>query len=50
MDNTFIRTDLAGNIKPNKEELKEKVDGAVAPYVTLCGSIRNKICILLKKI
>ena len=30
MDNIFIRTDPAGNIKPDKEKSTEKIDGAVA--------------------
>ena len=28
MDNIFIRTDPAGNIKPDKEKSTEKIDGA----------------------
>jgi len=30
MDNIFVRTDPAGNIKPDKEKSTEKIDGAVA--------------------
>jgi phage terminase large subunit-like protein len=30
MDNIFVRTDPAGNIKPDKEKSSEKIDGAVA--------------------
>ena len=30
MDNIYIRTDPAGNIKPDKEKSTEKIDGAVA--------------------
>ena len=30
MDNIFIRTDPAGNIKADKEKSTEKIDGAVA--------------------
>ena len=30
MDNIFIRTDPAGNIKPDKEKSTEKIDGVVA--------------------
>jgi phage terminase large subunit-like protein len=30
MDNIFIRTDPAGNIKPDKEKSTERIDGAVA--------------------
>ncbi len=30
MDNIYIRTDPAGNIKADKEKSTEKIDGAVA--------------------
>ncbi len=30
MDNIFIRTDPAGNIKADKEKSTEKIDGAIA--------------------
>jgi phage terminase large subunit-like protein len=30
MDNTFVEHDAAGNIKPNKEKSREKIDGVVA--------------------
>lgn len=30
MDNIFIRTDLAGNIKADKAKSTEKIDGAIA--------------------
>lgn len=30
MDNIHVRTDLAGNIKPDKEKSTKKIDGAVA--------------------
>ena len=30
MDNIYIRTDPAGNIKTDKEKSTEKLDGAVA--------------------
>src|SRR5699024_11541003 len=30
MDNIHVRTDPAGNIKPDKEKSTEKIDGAVA--------------------
>jgi phage terminase large subunit-like protein len=35
MDNIFIRTDPAGNIKPDKEKSTEKIDGAVATIMAL---------------
>ena len=33
MDNIFIRTDPAGNIKADKEKSTEKIDGAVATII-----------------
>jgi len=42
MDNIFIRTDPAGNIKPDKEKSTEKIDGAVATIMALDRAIRNK--------
>lgn len=35
MDNIFIRTDPAGNIKADKEKSAEKIDGAVATIMAL---------------
>ena len=40
MDNIFIRTDPAGNIKPDKEKSTEKIDGAVATIMALNRAIR----------
>ena len=40
MDNIFIRTDPAGNIKPDKEKSTEKIDGAVATTMALDRAIR----------
>ena len=40
MDNIFIRTDPAGNIKPDKEKSTEKIDGAVALIMALDRAIR----------
>ena len=40
MDNIFIRTDPAGNIKPDKEKSSEKIDGAVATIMALDRAIR----------
>lgn len=40
MDNIFIRTDPAGNIKIDKAKSTEKVDGAVALVMALDRSIR----------
>lgn len=41
MDNIFIRTDPAGNIKPDKEKSTEKIDGAVATIMALDRALRN---------
>jgi phage terminase large subunit-like protein len=46
MDNIFIRTDPAGNIKPDKEKSTERIDGAVALIMALdralrCGAVNN---------
>ncbi len=41
MDNIFVRTDPAGNIKPDKEKSTEKIDGAVATIMGLDRAIRN---------
>ena len=35
MDNIFIRTDPAGNIKADKEKSTEKIDGAIATIMGL---------------
>ena len=40
MDNVFIRTDPAGNIKMDKERSTEKIDGAVASVMALDRAIR----------
>jgi phage terminase large subunit-like protein len=42
MDNIFVRTDPAGNIKPDKEKSTERIDGAVATIMALDRAIRNK--------
>ena len=41
MDNIYIKTDPAGNIKPDKEKSTEKIDGAVATIMALDRAIRN---------
>ena len=41
MDNVFIKTDPAGNLKPDKEKSTEKIDGAVATIMALDRTIRN---------
>lgn len=40
MDNIFIRTDPAGNIKADKERSTEKIDGAIAAIMGLDRAIR----------
>ena len=40
MDNIYVRTDPAGNIKPDKEKSTEKIDGAVALIMALDRAIR----------
>ena len=40
MDNIFIRTDPAGNIKPDKQKSTEKIDGAVATIMALDRAIK----------
>ena len=41
MDNIYIKTDPAGNIKPDKEKSIERIDGAVALIMALDRSIRH---------
>ena len=40
MDNVYIRTDPAGNIKADKEKSTEKIDGSVATIMALDRAIR----------
>ena len=40
MDNIFLKTDPAGNIKPDKEKSTEKIDGVVATIMALDRAIR----------
>lgn len=40
VDNIFVRTDPAGNVKPDKEKSTEKIDGAVATIMALDRAIR----------
>ena len=42
MDNIFIRTDPAGNIKADKEKSTEKIDGAVALVMALDRAMKNQ--------
>lgn len=41
MDNIFIRTDPAGNIKADKEKSTEKIDGAIAMIMGLDRALRG---------
>jgi len=40
MDNIYIRTDPAGNVKADKEKSTEKIDGAIATIMALDRAIR----------
>lgn len=40
MDNIFIKTDPAGNIKPDKEKSTEKIDGVIATVMALDRALR----------
>jgi phage terminase large subunit-like protein len=42
MDNVFVRTDPAGNIKADKEKSTEKIDGAIATIMALDRTLRNQ--------
>ena len=41
MDNAYVRTDPAGNLKIDKEKSTEKVDGAVALVMALDRALKN---------
>lgn len=47
-DNSFIRTDPAGNIKPDKEKSTEKIDGAVATIMALDRALYGTVTIRAK--
>lgn len=42
MDNAYVRTDPAGNVKIDKEKSTEKVDGAVALVMALDRAMKNE--------
>ena len=42
MDNAFVRTDPAGNLKLDKEKSTEKVDGAVALVMAMDRAMKNQ--------
>ena len=41
VDNIHVRTDPAGNIKPDKQKSTEKIDGVVATIMTIDRDIRR---------
>ena len=41
VDDIHVRTDPAGNIKPDKQKSTEKIDGVVATIMALDRAIRN---------
>lgn len=41
LDNVFVKRDPAGNIKPDKEQSTEKIDGAVALVMALDRALKN---------
>ncbi|MDO5746674.1 MAG: terminase large subunit [Actinomycetaceae bacterium] len=41
VDNIHVRTDPAGNIKPDKQRSTEKIDGVVATIMALDCAIRG---------
>ena len=41
VDDIHVRTDPAGNIKPDKQESTEKIGGVVATIMALDRAIRN---------
>ena len=41
VDNIHVRTDPAGNIKPDKQKSTEKIDGVIATIMALDRSIRR---------
>nr|WP_049804036.1 terminase TerL endonuclease subunit [Desulfosporosinus acidiphilus] len=42
MDNIYVKTDPAGNIKPDKEKSTERIDGAVALIMALDRALRHE--------
>jgi phage terminase large subunit-like protein len=41
-DNVVVSTDPAGNVKPNKQKSREKIDGIVAGIMALDRALRNQ--------
>ena len=42
IDNVYVRTDPAGNIKMDKEKPTERIDGAVIAVMALNRAIQNE--------
>ena len=42
MDNAFVRTDPAGNVKPDKQKSTEKIDGVIALIMGLDRAMKNQ--------
>jgi len=42
LDNIFVKTDPAGNVKPDKEKSAERIDGAVATIMALDRATRQQ--------
>ena len=42
IDNVYVRTDPAGNIKMGKEKSTERIDGAVIAVMALDRTIQNE--------
>jgi phage terminase large subunit-like protein len=40
-DNLMVTTDAAGNVKPNKQKSREKIDGIVAGIMGLDRALRH---------
>jgi phage terminase large subunit-like protein len=40
-DNVVVSTDPAGNLKPNKQKSREKIDGIVAGVMALDRAVRH---------
>lgn len=43
MDNVFVEHDAAGNIKPNKEKSREKIDGVVALIMAIGRAMNHQV-------
>ena len=41
-DNLVVTSDAAGNVKPNKDKSREKIDGVVAGIMALDRAVRHE--------